>query len=308
MVRDLFHGFVREKWAGRLHYGRLERVSNSFVTDRLRVRTGDIAWRIHMRNRGYLYLLLEFQSTPERNMALRMLTYMGLLLQEQIRAERVSHRRLPEVYPVVIYTGRRRWNAPTTLHALLPELRVLPNRFRPQARYRLIDAQRLHTRAHHLEHNLVALLFRLENSRTRIEMEAVLDSLFATLKRRGCASLNRAFSAWVNQTILTRLPSGSLNKILESREVRAVLTERFAEWEAQWKASGMREGIRQGKVELLLEQLRKRFGALPAEVRERVNHARVNQLSRWGERLLEARSLAQLFPRKRKTVPAARRA
>jgi hypothetical protein len=174
----------------------------------------------------------------------------------------------------------------------------------------------LHTRAHHLEHNLVALLFRLENSRTRIEMEAVLDSLFATLKRRGCASLNRAFSAWVNRTILTRLPSGSLNKILESREVRAVLTERFAEWEAQWKASGMREGrrrglhegIRQGKVELLLEQLRKRFGALPADVRERVNHARVNQLSRWGERLLEARSLAQLFPPKRKTVPAARRA
>ena len=233
--------------------------------------------------------------------------------------------RLPAVFPIVLYTGSRRWNAPTTLGAMIRRRCGMPNRFRAHIRYRLIDARRLRSHAPHLKHNLVAVLFRMESSRTHAEINDALKSLLATLKGRECASLRRAFAVWVNRVILARLPDGPIYQVRELQEMCTVLTDRFAAWEAQFKASGMRKGIRKGirkgkrqglregvrlgKVELLLEQLRKRFGnELPRHVNERVQQASVEQLSRWGEKLLDARSVAQVFSvRQRTTRPHRRR-
>lgn len=325
LVRDLLRGFVREKWLARLDLASLERVNSSFVTDRLRARTSDMVWRVRVvGGQGYLHVLLEFQSTVEHYMAVRMLTYVGLLLQEQIRANQVSDRRLPAVFPIVLHTGKRQWNAPTKLSAILQTHGGLPSRFRPHVRFHLIDARHLSTHAPHLKDNLAAVLFRMENSRTHGEIDDALRCLFANLKGPESASLRQAFSVWINRIILARLPGGPLNEIPELKEMCTVLEYRFAELEEQFRASGMREGmrkgmsegllkgrlegIRQGKVDLLLEQLRKRFGSrLPRYVRERVQQSNVEQLSRWGERLLDARSLAQLFPVRRRTTRLHRR-
>jgi uncharacterized protein DUF4351 len=67
----------------------------------------------------------------------------------------------------------------------------------------------------------------------------------------------------------------------------------------EFKRAGLREGqlkgLREGEARLLLRQLARRFGDLPQWVQERVQQADVSQLERWGERLLDARTLADLF-------------
>jgi hypothetical protein len=57
----------------------------------------------------------------------------------------------------------------------------------------------------------------------------------------------------------------------------------------------MREGRKDGEATLLTLQLRKRFGELPESVRTRVSEARPEELEHWGERLLEASSLDDVF-------------
>ena len=58
----------------------LEICSGSYVSDDLRDRADDIVWRVRRgRDWLYLYLLLEFQSTIDRWMAVRIQTYLGLL-------------------------------------------------------------------------------------------------------------------------------------------------------------------------------------------------------------------------------------
>ena len=65
-------------------------------------------------------LLLEFQSGVDRAMAVRMLTYSGLLYQKLV-AEGVLRERgaLPPVLPVVIYNGRSPWTAPADVSELI---------------------------------------------------------------------------------------------------------------------------------------------------------------------------------------------
>ncbi len=54
-----------------------------------------------------LYLLLEFQSTVDRLMAVRLLTYVGLLYQDLAAAGEIPPGGpLPPVLPIVLYNGQ----------------------------------------------------------------------------------------------------------------------------------------------------------------------------------------------------------
>jgi predicted transposase YdaD len=89
MVADLLREFVREPWVSQLDFSTLERVSGSFVSEDLQQRYNDVAWRLLWRRDGLdqvpVYVLVEFQSTPYRYMAVRLLTYLALLYEHLIR-------------------------------------------------------------------------------------------------------------------------------------------------------------------------------------------------------------------------------
>ncbi|WP_300971366.1 Rpn family recombination-promoting nuclease/putative transposase [Thiocapsa sp.] len=119
MVRDLLRGFAPGDWVQALDLETLERCSGSYVTDDLRDRADDIVWRLRWGPDWlYIYLLLEFQSTVDPWMAVRIQTYLGLLYQDLIRAGTLSAAgRLPPVLPVVLYNGVTPWRAAETLGA-----------------------------------------------------------------------------------------------------------------------------------------------------------------------------------------------
>jgi len=77
-----------------------------------------------------------------------------------------------------------------------------------------------------------------------------------------------------------------------------VLAETIERWKAEFRQEGLQEGRREGQLlgaRLLLRQLQKRFGELPAWVPPRVEQAPPAQLESWGERLFDVRSLDELF-------------
>jgi hypothetical protein len=90
LVRDLILGFVPDDWLHHLDYGTLERVPGSYVSEDLRQRADDLVWRVKVGGEWvYLYLLIEFQSTVDPYMALRMMVYVGLLYQTLIKEGQV---------------------------------------------------------------------------------------------------------------------------------------------------------------------------------------------------------------------------
>ncbi|WP_437292655.1 DUF4351 domain-containing protein [Sorangium sp. So ce426] len=58
---------------------------------------------------------------------------------------------------------------------------------------------------------------------------------------------------------------------------------------------GRDEGLKEGGRNLLLRQLRARFGELPAAVVARIDAADLAELERWGERVLGARTLDEVL-------------
>lgn len=59
--------------------------NGSYATEDYRDRHDDVIWRVRWgQDWLYVYLLLEFQSEVDRFMAVRMMTYVGLLYQDLI--------------------------------------------------------------------------------------------------------------------------------------------------------------------------------------------------------------------------------
>lgn len=63
------------------------------------------------------------------------------------------------------------------------------------------------------------------------------------------------------------------------------------DWTRQWQE----EGRRQGGAELLLRQAERKFGPLGIHDRTRIELAPPERLLLWGERLLTARSIEEIF-------------
>ena len=107
LVRDLVMGFIPDEWLHSLDYTTLEQVSGSYITDDLRHRADDVVWRVKAGEEWlYLYILIEFQSKVDPWMAVRMMSYVGLLYQDLIRKKQVlPHRKLPPILPIVLYNG-----------------------------------------------------------------------------------------------------------------------------------------------------------------------------------------------------------
>ena len=61
------------------------------------------------------------------------------------------------------------------------------------------------------------------------------------------------------------------------------------------RRDGHSDGRKDGQRALLLRQLTRRFGALPPDVATRVEQASPDQLEHWGDRILDATSLDDVF-------------
>ncbi len=294
MVRDLLVGFIKEDWIEQLDYTTLEKVGGSYVTDDLRERMDDVIWRVRWgREWLYVYVILEFQTTVDRFMAVRMDVYVMLLYQDLIKSNQIGKgEKLPPVLPVVLYNGKAEWAAALDVADVILPAPVGLGRYRPRMRYLLIDENRLGQTDLILDRNLAAALFRLERSRTPEDVRTVVRELIDWLKAPAQTGLRRAFSVWLGRVLLPRkLPGQKVPEIMDLQEVDAMLAETVQEWTKQWKEEGRQEEA----ASFLLRLLQRRFGFLPADLIEKVRSADRGTLETWGYRVLDAQALDDIF-------------
>ncbi len=314
MVKDLLVGFVKEDWVAQCDFATLEKVSGSYISDDIRDREDDAIWRIRWGDDWlYVYLLLEFQSTVDHFMAVRILGYLALLYQDLIRTQKLTRVcQLPPVLPIVLYNGGPRWQAPLSLDELLQPAPGMLQRYQPQLRYLLLDEGRYTDEELGETRNLVAALFQLENSRSTEAIQVVLTRLIDWLKEPSQTSLRRAFTVWMSRVLLpAKAPKVKLPPLNDLHEVHTMLAERVKQWAEEWKEQGLQEGrqegrqkghqegrqegFQQGEAETLLKLIKLKFGEAPDWAVQSVLKADKAELDGWVEQILTAESVEHLL-------------
>jgi hypothetical protein len=299
MVRDLVQGFIDDPWLAQLDFGTLEKVNGQYVTEDMRAREDDVVWRVRSGEDWlYLYLLIEFQSSDERFMALLMLVYVGLLYQDLVRQKQLGpDGLLPPVLPIVLYNGEPRWRAPTALAALLPRVPAFLAPLQPQMRYLVIDegacsAETL-TR---LPHNLMAAIVKLEQPQQPEEVQRIVAELLKTTEGPEYVQVRRIVALWIRAALKRNKKYPILLPELDDlQELNIMLAQRIEQWAEAYIATGRQEGRQEGEAKLLTRLLKRRFGELPAWVELKLTSATEAQLTAWSDALLDAHSLADVF-------------
>jgi predicted transposase/invertase (TIGR01784 family) len=252
MVRDLLTGFVKEEWIDELDFSRMDRVSGTYISDDLRERQDDMIWRIGFRDRWlYVYIMLEFQSTVDRWMGVRLLTYIGLLYQDLIKTGAIDKDEgLPPVLPLVLYSGKRRWNAPVSLKELFPEIPLGLETYQPNLRYFLMDEGQYDDSKLQIPKNLVAALLRMENSRSHQDLRVVIRELIDWLQMPEHTKIRRSFTVFLRGVLLPRrIPDRDFSAYSDLLEVDTMLAEKVRDWTKAWEKEGLRKGIHRGRRE-----------------------------------------------------------
>ncbi len=301
MVASLLQDFVPANLLGKMDLSTLERCFSSYVTDDLRERHDDIIWRVRWKEGSsednieswfYIYLLLEFQSSVDPWMAIRILGYMALLWQDLIKEGSIkSGDKLPPVFPIVLYNGGSKWTAARDVSELLMPLPGPLAAYQPRQKYFLIDEGRIPEEELTANNGPAAMLLRLERVKTHEEMLPIVEALILRLQDRKYHSLRRAFTIWINRVAQRAGIIGEGEALSSLQEVQTMLMERAAQWKGEYiqqgvimgRREGMTEGISIGEARgeargeskgvrlALCDLLESRFGMLPETVSSSVN-------------------------------------
>jgi len=236
---------------------------------------------------------IEHKSSPEHWTLLQLLRYIAAE-GEQHRRQHPEARRLPPVYPIVLYHGQRSWRAPRYFHDLVQPLPSALAPFVPQFTYALHDIS-ARTDAEikgEVLTRLVLLAMRWIFSDEAIDRLRDLLGLIEQVQDRETAleipeSLLRYYVQGTH-----RVDEGDVRALLQQTSTGDPIMQTFIDrYIEQGRQQGLQQGRHQGEAAVLLRLIERKFGPPIDSIRQRVEDADTETLLRWSERILTADSL-----------------
>jgi predicted transposase/invertase (TIGR01784 family) len=226
-----------------------------------------------------LVLHLEFQTEPDESMGFRMLDY-------RVRV----YRRFPKkiMHQVVIYLKPTKSNL------------VYQDSFQLGAtthRYRVIRLWEQSSEVFLKSPGLLPLAILTESEEPTIRLREItkgLDTIENPGMRANLMAATAVFAGLVMEPemIKTILRSDIMK---ESAFYQDILQEGLQEGLQMGRQEGLQMGRQEGEVALLMRLLVKRFGNVSESIQSRLTQASIADLERWGDRILEAKTLTDIF-------------
>jgi predicted transposase/invertase (TIGR01784 family) len=118
--KEFFAQHLPDHIKNNIDFNSIKPLPNSFVDDELQQQITDLLYSTTFNNKpGFIYLLIEHQSTPDKLMPFRLLKYMVAIMDSYL--EKHKETELPIVYPMIFYTGYKPYNYSTDIFDLFGE-------------------------------------------------------------------------------------------------------------------------------------------------------------------------------------------
>lgn len=287
-----------------------EHIPGSFVPAELREYRTDRLYRTRTTTGRPLLIhtVVEHKSAPDPRIGLQLLGYKTRVLEYWERTEgQAPATSLPAVMSIVVYHGKTEWRVPLTLAGAVDADPVL-HPWLTDFRYTLVDLG-------HIEDAQLSQSEVLRVGFLILKYGSREGDLRETLLALGQAALALGFDdlvALVRYILFepNEVEAGILREVLreimpgQEERIMSIAAEQLkaeafslgmAQGVAQGVAQGEARGEAKGKADILLRLLRRRFPEVPPDIEDRVRAAGSDLLDEWSERILDARTLADVF-------------
>lgn len=247
VAMEFFETHLPEEVAKAIDFSSLEAQKDSFVDDKLRLQVADLVYSVNFHNEpGYIYILLEHASTPDKLLPYRMLKYTLSIIEAHLK--KTGDSKLPFVYPLILYSGAKPFTYSTDFFDLFGKEKDLARAVfsRP---YQLIDLTKIPDETlreffwfgaaaliskHIHDPDILPILQTVLKLLSRIEKKGNLDYIYVTLSYIVEAGEIKDKDAFI-ETIKSNLSEVDEEKVMTLAE--------------QWKREGYQKGIEKGLLE-----------------------------------------------------------
>lgn len=301
-LSDLARTYLPPDVAELLDLEHPERIEGTWVDPDLRKHASDVLCRFPLKQSlaaTYLLLLVEHKSVPDRRTAIQLHRYQVLewtrLLNEAPDAP------LPVVIPMVLYHGGRRWRFDHRFESQFGDVSPSLSRYVPKFDCELVDLSR-GADARRPSSAILQSGLRILAAVGRDDLATEFDAVFRLLSSRGLAGVDYAKVLLAYLTHASDLTRPDYDRVVAA----SFATEResmMQTYAMTLREEGRQEGRQEGRDEtlrlmrqLLVEQLRIRFGPRAAPTRRRAVLDRLSAegLTELGRVLLTIQSPAEL--------------
>lgn len=284
----------------------LREVKGSFVDEELRSVHEDVLYTAKLRSRGrgrkkrpaLVYVLLEHQSTVDPLMPYRLLRYL-VRIWEDWRRKYPKAKRLPAIVPIVLHQGPGPWDGPVTLHELLDlpdELANTIGRYVPRLEITLDDLgadspEAAAALAGPAEVRLARAVLRAARD-DGVDVLELFDRLAPVVK-----DLLRepggeeGFKILVRYTVTVR--KADVGALVD--RVRRTIGEKAGEVVMSTAQELIEQGKRENARSTLEDLLTQLPGQLEDKTKKRLEDASLAELRAWTLRVVDAKTVADVF-------------
>jgi predicted transposase/invertase (TIGR01784 family) len=271
-----------------LELGTAEIRKDSFVDEEFKEFFSDLLYEVKLAGRiGYIYVLFEHKSFPDRFTPLQLLKYMIQIWE--LHRQQSTRRDLPVILPLIIYQGIGTWDADNRFSSLMETCHEALLPYIPDFRFILIDLSRYSDEQ--IKGGVVARVtllamkyaLRDELPEKLFEMLKLLSDLAD--KKKGLDCLEMLFRYLVQAT--DKLSKADFQKALSAIPEKGDSMPTLAE---QWIEEGRVEGKVTEAQDVILELLEEQFGSVPSSLSEKLRRIRSHEVLRLLRRQIRASS------------------
>ena len=254
---DLFKNLLKKDWAQTITENDLTLVNKSFVTSDYEETECDIVYKANINNTEVIfYILLEFQSTVDYRMPLRLLFYMCEILRDNAvnsnHRKNDKHLKIPAIVPIVLYNGKEVWDVPTEFRKIIYNESLFGSSILNFS-YDVVDVNNDFTKEELIDNkNVTAAIFLLDQKIDALEFLQRIKAIALFFDSLSDVEI-KAIKNWIKNTISSQLAESAI-KILESdrKDVEQMVSSNafiLEEMKEEAKLKGKEEGRIEGRAE-----------------------------------------------------------
>ncbi len=278
IFRQLMETFVDLDWVKEIDFDSCEQLDKSFVADHYKETESDVIYRVKLREQElYVIILLEFQSSVDRFMSLRFLNYISNFLMDFVHNQKKKPRKLPPVFPLLLYNGDKKWTAPQAIETLI-EGNDLLEKYGIRFRYFKIAENEFSKEKLLKISNLISTLFLAEAYYDPEEIKQQFITLFD--REEDKKSISLLLNWFLNLREHGRITGEAYEELervyKDKEEVKEMLITAIKKEKQAYFEEGLQEGLQRGKQAGLEEGIQKGLqkGLLKGQHAEKVAFAK----------------------------------
>lgn len=255
---DELKRFVKEYIGINILDEELEKSNTEYITDQYKMYKSDMVYKIKQRN---VYILIEHQSTVDKNMPYRMLNYCNRKLKEIENQKGGILEKYPLIIPIVLYTGDRKWNVEKKYSKKVEKYGTNKNYIELQ--YELIDINQ-YTEEELLKKNtILSYAMLIEKNRGKESLIKILEKISKNCDTNCKKEKMQKIINYILQPILQEDTEKMIKKFKKDKEeldmktaqdyIREEIRELKRKAIEEGRAEGIKKGIKKGMKEGIKE-------------------------------------------------------